>query len=453
MMTFQWKVTWVLSLSTALLISAGGMALYRRISQENLEGTRRMVQGIAATGALSIEGDLHERIPPDNSALSTPEYKILQRQLKKILGANPGLRYVWTMVPSGQPGKLRFIGDVGGGRPKPGLLYEASNIPELLSGFQGPSADRYPVKDPWGTSVSGYAPIRNSAGKVTAILGVDLYGKQLYLFRRRFQLFLAASLAAGILFAFLIGGLIARWIAHPLDQLVHGMHRVASGHLTHEVRVSTNDEFQEAASVFNRMTKALARAREELKGSFIKTVRSLMSALEAKDPYTQGHSVSVTQYAEEIARAMGKTAPEIETINRLAILHDIGKIGIQDAVLQKKATFTPEERKAMQDHPVIGSRILEPLGLSSQEMALIVSHHEWEDGRGYPQGLDRSKISDLVAIVSVADAYDAMTSHRPHRPAMKPAQALAELQRGAGTQFRPEAVEALAYLLEQKQVL
>lgn len=449
-MMFQRRVTGVLILAAGSLIGLSAAVVVPLAWQENLEGLRRTVRGIAATGALSIDGDLHEKIPADPSALGDPLYRRLQNRLRQILGVNPGIRYVWTMVPGREPEELIFVGDVGGAAPQPGLAYRISGMPALLAGFQGPSADERPVKDPWGISVSGYAPIRNSAGKAVAVLGVDVYGKQLYEFRRRCRLLLGILLGAGILAAVGVGWLLGRWIAHPLDRLVHGMRRVGTGELSHEVTLTTGDEFQEAAWAFNRMTKALASARKELRESLLHAVRSLMTALEAKDPYSRGHSESVTQYAVEIAKAMAKSPQEIETLSRLAMLHDIGKLGIHDAVLQKPAPFTPEERRAMQQHPAIGAKILSPLGLAPEELALIAHHHEREDGSGYPAGLGRPQISDLVAILSVADAYDAMTSHRPHRSAMKPDEALAELRRAAGTQFRPEMVEALAYVLRQQ---
>lgn len=448
-MTFQRKVTLVLIVVNMTLTCALAGLTYPRLFNEQFEWLRTKVRSTAATGILSIDGDLHQTLPADPSAIALPAYRKLQTQLRKILGANPGTRYVWTMVKSEKSGETIFVGDVGGARSKPGLRYDASVAPQLLAGFDGPTADRSPVKDPWGISISGYAPIRNQAGQVVAVLGVDVYGKELYIFRRRFERLLILSLALGLLLAILLGGVVARWIAKPLASLIHGMRRVETGALTHEVTLTTGDEFQEAAAAFNRMTAGLRAARDELRESFIKTVQSLMHALEAKDPYSRGHSVSVTRYATQIAQALGKSDREIETLNRLTMLHDIGKIGIHDAVLLKPGSFTEEERRSMQEHPSIGGKILAPLGLSSEELALILGHHEREDGSGYPQGLDRSQISDLVAIVSVADAYDAMTSHRPYRHAMKPEEALKELRRVAGTQFRPEAVEALALIVSR----
>jgi putative nucleotidyltransferase with HDIG domain len=447
--TFRRKVTAVLVVATTLLILSVAGLIYPRAFHEQQEGIRRMVTAIAATGALMIDGDAHAAIPPTAAAEAHPNYKELQTRLKKILGTNPGVRYVWTMVPGDRPTRTIFVGDVGGGRPKPGLRYDASKIPGLLKGFRGPTADRSPVKDPWGISISGYAPIRDSSNKVVAVLGVDLYGRQLQMFREKFARYLMLSLLAGVVLAFLLGHFIGRWIARPLDQLVYGMHQLEKGEFYTRVALRTGDEFEEAAEAFNRMTITLRTATDELRESFLQAVEALMFALEAKDPYTRGHSESVTKYATAMARVLGKTQKEVETISRLAKLHDIGKIGIHDEVLLKPGIFTAEERKKIENHPTIGGKILAPLRLPKAELDIIVNHHEREDGSGYPKGLHREEISDLVAIVSVADAFDAMTSNRPHQKAVRPPEAIAELRRAAGSQFRPEAVEALATVLKQ----
>ncbi len=452
-MHFQRKVSLLLLAANLGTVGVLTAVVYTRMSEEQREALRARVTSIAATAALSVDGDLHQVIPATPAALESPLYPQLQSQLRQILAANPGLRYVWTMVKSPRAGETIFVGDVGGGTKQPGRRYKAENIPDLWAGFKAPSADRKSVRDPWGVSISGYAPIRNSSGKVVALLGVDVYDQQLFLLRQRFLRFLAFSggLAVGI--SLLLGGWIARRIARPLNRLVQGMHRVESGDLQSSVQMGTGDEFEEAAAAFNRMTRGLRASREELKAAFLHAIQSLTSALEAKDSYTRGHSSSVTRYAMEIARAMGKSPAEIETLSKLAVLHDIGKIGIHDATLQKPSTLTPEERAALRQHPTIGVKILTPLGLSEDELSLILYHHEREDGSGYPYGIDRSKISDLVAIVSVADSYDAMTSYRPYQQARTPAQALAELRRCAGTQFRPEVVEAFAGLLKKTGLL
>ena len=453
-MRFQRKVTLlILLLEFSVVLMLAGLA-YPRLYAEQRESLRRSVTGIASTAALSIDGELHASIPPESSSASLPVYQQLQTRLKQILSANPGVRYVWTMVPGHEPGQTLFVGDVGGGGSKvPGRPYNAAAIPDLWEGFTVPTADRKEIKDPWGVSISGYAPIRNRAGQVVALLGVDVYDRELYRLHQSFVRFLLISLPVVLVLGLLGGGLVGRTIALPLNRLVAGMKKVEGGSLDQRVEIRSEDELQEAADAFNRMTTGLQSARAQLRAAFLKTIQSLMSALEAKDPYTRGHSVSVVGYAAEIAKVLAKSAREIELLERLSMLHDIGKIGIHDATLTKPSSLNPEERHSIQQHPAIGAKILAPLELTPEEIELIASHHEREDGAGYPQGLDRSKISDLVAIVSVADAYDAMTSHRPYRHAMPPAQALAELHRGAGTQFRPEVVEALAIVLEKKGVV
>ena len=450
-MQFRRKLTvqLILLLSGAILLTA--VLLCRAALRENQQGIRQMVGSIAATAALSLDGDLHQSIPTDPSATRLPAYRQMRRQLRQILAANPGVQYVWTMVKAEEPGHTRFILDVGGGKPSgPGTLYDASKIPDLLRGFGVASVDRTFVRDPWGVSISGYAPIRNRSGQVVALLGVDIYNQQLYLLQHRLQIFLGISLIAGILLSMIAGALLAGRVARPLSRFMHGMKQVEGGDLDHEISLQTGDEFEEAAAAFNLMTRGLREAKEELRESFLRAIRSLVMALEAKDAYTRGHSTSVTQYAADIARVLCKSPDEIETLERLAVLHDNGKIGVHDAMLGKAGPLTAEEWNAMRQHPVIGEKIMAPLGLSAEELAVVLSHHEREDGTGYPYGLARARISDLVAIVSVADAYDAMTSHRPYRKAMKPPEALAELRRASGTQFRPEVVEALSVALRKK---
>lgn len=183
------------------------------------------------------------------------------------------------------------------------------------------------------------------------------------------------------------------------------------------------------------------------------------SSLEKRDPYTAGHSERVAQYAVNIAEELGLAADELKVIHLGGLLHDIGKIGIPDHVLNKPDRLTAEEYDIMKQHPVIGEELLrrvytasELLNSSERErmLEIVLSHHERPDGRGYPHGLTEEQIPLYAKITAVADAFDAMTSNRAYRHAMSQEQAAQILESGKGTQFWPPAVEAFLRVLQHQ---
>src|SRR5437763_5855551 len=185
-----------------------------------------------------------------------------------------------------------------------------------------------------------------------------------------------------------------------------------------------------------------ARRLEEL---FLASIQSLAEALELKDPYTRGHSVRVSHYSSVIARAMGLDGEMLRQIELGGHVHDIGKIGVRETVLNKPEKLTPEEYQHIMTHPVLGWRILAPL-LNDTPYALNIvrSHHERYDGRGIPDGLQAEEIPLEARIAAAADALDAMTSDRPYRPSeMSLEMAVEEIRRNGTTQFDPAVVRAL----------
>lgn len=185
-----------------------------------------------------------------------------------------------------------------------------------------------------------------------------------------------------------------------------------------------------------------ARQNEEL---FLASIQSLAEALELKDPYTRGHSVRVSHYSSVIAHAMGLSGDMLRQIELGGHVHDIGKIGVREAVLNKAERLTPEEYQHIMTHPVLGWRILAPL-LGDRPCALNIvrSHHERFDGLGIPDGLRGNAIPLEARIVAAADALDAMTSDRPYRPSeMSLCLALEEIRRNGLTQFDPDVTDAL----------
>jgi diguanylate cyclase (GGDEF)-like protein/putative nucleotidyltransferase with HDIG domain len=185
--------------------------------------------------------------------------------------------------------------------------------------------------------------------------------------------------------------------------------------------------------------------------SLLDTVTALAFAIDAKDHYTQGHSQSVSRIAAQIARQLGLSESSIEEVRLGGILHDIGKIGVPESVLNKNARLSPEEFEVMKSHTILGAKILEPLRVKAIERirGMVRNHHEMFDGTGYPDGLKGEKIPLGARIITAADGFDTMVSARAYKPGRTINEAIKELRRCCGTQFDPNVVDALARSLDQ----
>jgi putative nucleotidyltransferase with HDIG domain len=173
-------------------------------------------------------------------------------------------------------------------------------------------------------------------------------------------------------------------------------------------------------------------------------------SIEAKDSYTRGHSDRVAEYAQKIALKMGFSREKAEMVKKVAQLHDIGKLGIDERILNKVEKLTDEEWGMIKKHPETGEEILKPVFLDEKMLALVRSHHERYDGTGYPDGLKGDKTDILAQIVSVADSYDAMTSTRAYRKSLTKEEAVAELKKNSGTQFNPKVAAAFLEVLGEE---
>ncbi len=260
-------------------------------------------------------------------------------------------------------------------------------------------------------------------------------------------LFLLVSLFA-ILIALVCSIASARAIVRPIGTMITSLRNSESTGLLPEFGKDASGilEISELTKSFNRAAVSIQEARDRLQSAYLEFVESLASALDARDRYTAGHSWRVSRLSCSTAEAMNLEREEIERIRIGALLHDIGKIGIADTVLQKPAALTAEEMGLVRQHPEIGRKILEGVHGFAPFLGAVEFHHENWNGTGYPRGQSGTQTPIDARIIHVTDAYDAMTSNRPYRPGMTPEQAIDILKINAGTQFDPHVVAAFANL-------
>jgi len=184
---------------------------------------------------------------------------------------------------------------------------------------------------------------------------------------------------------------------------------------------------------------------------YLDTIRALAAAIDAKDPYTKGHSERVAKMSVTLAQELNLSGREIENIEYTALLHDIGKIGIADSILGKKGSLTSQEFDKIKEHTAMGANIIEPVDFLKNSYWAIYHHHEKYNGKGYPDGLKSEDIPILARIIAVADAYDAMNSDRPYRKKLNKDKILKELKDQSGKQFDPEVVKALISVLDRER--
>ncbi len=213
----------------------------------------------------------------------------------------------------------------------------------------------------------------------------------------------------------------------------------------------TNEELGLLTTIAAQASIAIKNAMlyEDQQKTYLNTIHALVSAIEASDSYTRGHSERVTRYSLAIARKLGLSAERLKIMERAAILHDIGKIGINATLLHKIGKLSPEDIFDLQQHPIIGIKILEPIEFLNDVRTCIVQHHERYDGKGYPHGVPGEELLLESRILAIADTFDAMTSDRPYRKALSLDIAVKELVDNAGTQFDPAIVPHFIDLLDQ----
>ncbi len=265
---------------------------------------------------------------------------------------------------------------------------------------------------------------------------------------------IAAAVFLGI--ALLGTFVIASFITTPVKNLSSGVNELSSGMPFHPIPVRSRDELGELTQNFNRMAETilsqknrLSRYAKDLEESYIATVRVLAASIDARDPYTLGHSTRVAFLACELGRKLGFSLEEIEHLEKACLFHDVGKIRTPDDILMKDQRLDPQEIEVMRRHPDDGADILRMAPSLHRYIPVVRYHHEWYNGTGYPAGKKNAEIPIHAQIISIADAFDAMITSRPYRRALTTEGAIEEIVRFRGTQFSPELTDTFVRMLKE----
>jgi putative nucleotidyltransferase with HDIG domain len=335
-----------------------------------------------------------------------------------------------------------------------GQIVASTLEPRLLKSLEPRILDDLPangIVDLAGSEHAVKLLFANQGVSVYALDSIDA-STQLPMQRALTAVFLIAILSFAL--AAVASFWLARTISRPIDTLSRSLSAMtASRDFDHPVELTgLTQEVDALTATFNTMMQSVSTAEAETRSAYVGAIRALALALDARDPYTAGHSERVSALSVAVGRELELPADQLEILRLGALLHDIGKIGIGDAVLRKPGPLTDEEFELIQEHPAVGARILRSVPFLAPHLPIVEFHHERPDGQGYPYRLRGDEIPLLARIVHVADAFDAITSARAYRPARGSSDALRELWRHAGSQFDVDVVQALAAVVPNIEI-
>jgi putative nucleotidyltransferase with HDIG domain len=265
---------------------------------------------------------------------------------------------------------------------------------------------------------------------------------------------LLVIVAGGLVLCLVASIALARRVAAPIDRVSRQIHAMveSADDAPIVMQGQSIQELDDLGASFSTLLQTVHEARAETTAAYLGAIHALVAALDARDPYTAGHSERVSLLSVAIGQAMGMGQEDLDVLRLGALLHDIGKIGISDAILTKPARLSDEEFEAIKQHTLLGAQILRPIAFLRAHVPIVELHHERPDGAGYPHGLCGDAVPIHARIVHVADAFDAMTTARAYRGARPATEAVAELWQHAGTDFDVPALQGLASIVARMDV-
>lgn len=298
------------------------------------------------------------------------------------------------------------------------------------------------------------------AGKRVGTVSMALSKESLLQPQRSIRKSIALAASALLGMALLGTFVLSSYITTPVKRLSSGVNELAGGMTFHPIPERSGDELGELTRNFNRMARTilqqqegLSRYAKEAEEAYVGMVRVIAASIDARDPYTLGHSTRVARISCQLGRQLGFSKEEIEHLEKACLFHDVGKIRTPDNILLKQQTLTHPETEEMRSHPIDGAEILMKAPSLRRYVPIVLAHHEWYDGNGYPYGRRDSEIPIHAQIIALADAFDAMTTTRPYRAGLSPDEAVEEILRYRGTQFSPMLTDAFVRMVREIPML
>ena len=422
---------------------------------------------IANCASGSIDGDILGSLTAED--VGSPEYKQIYNALS-VFRDNVELEYVYSIKSEGH-GVFVFTIDTDPDTPAAfGDRVEYTDA--LNTAARGTGAvDNEPYEDAWGRFYSAYSPVFDSSKEVVGIIGVDFseewFDQQLIAESVRIMIIFSAVLLGTLIISLFISFSVVRGITNPLKEMTRIAQKYRDGDFSEKMDASGSEEITELSEALSSMAESLqdkmaimqsvqATLSEEVenktsenKSLMVQVVEALASAIDAKDVYTKDHSRRVAKYSKEIASRYGYSGRKQEEIYVTALLHDVGKLGVPDYVINKPAKLTDEEFTLIKAHPKLGADILGNINSMPILKDGARYHHERYGGGGYPDGISEKEIPEMARIIAVADAYDAMSSNRSYRKALPQETVRSEIEKGKGTQFDPVFADIMLTMIDE----
>lgn len=365
-----------------------------------------------------------------------------------------------TDIKVGKTGHANLITSSGAILVCPIYPIKSHNITESLmndilkkgTGWTIAEDDAHGGKD----SLVGFAPVNFTTKNPSSNFG----GKKWYVFVRQapsetYQSInlLMSQVAIIALSLTIVLGILGFFAANRIMKPIHALHTgaeiIGNGNLSYRVSVNTDDEIEQLASEFNLMAEKLKMRQDDLENAYLGTIKALTSAIDAKDKYTRGHSGRVTELSIKIGQKLGFAPDRLSILEQASLFHDVGKIGIEDAILNKPLRLNDLEYAIIKKHPEIGVDIIKDVDYLKPLIPIIRHDHERYDGSGYPYGLKGEDIPLEARVIAIADFYDAITTDRPYRRGLSHEDAIEEIRSRSGTDFDPKIVEVFLECVEE----